>query len=154
GFFLRKRIFLHESNRVVGKSIRILSYFAEKVYLPSGVKFRSKYLNKKVEHIGYPLRAEFKIFDKVAARESIGTDPLKRLILVIGGSQGAKILTDWAQENYEILNHHGILVYCITGRFDKKIHEYPMVSSKIINSAPTGIVQPPIVYCVNFPAFF
>lgn len=122
GFFLRKRVFLHESNRVVGKSIRILSYFAEKVYLPSGVKFRSKYLNKKVEHIGYPLREEFKIFDKVAARESIGIDPLKRLILVIGGSQGAKILTDWAQKNYEILNHHGILVYCITGGFDKKIH--------------------------------
>ncbi len=29
-----------------------------------------------------------------------------------------------------------------------------MVSSKIIFSAPTGIVQPSIVYFVDFPAFF
>ena len=42
----------------------------------------------------------------------------------------------------------------LVGVLNTKIHEYPMVNSKIIFSVPTDIVQSSTVYCVNFPAFF
>ncbi len=42
----------------------------------------------------------------------------------------------------------------LVGVLNTKIHEYPMVGSKIIFSVPTDIVQSSTVYCVNFPAFF
>ncbi len=122
GFFLRKRLILHESNRVIGKSIKVLSLFADKIYLPQGMKFSLKFLNKKVEHAGYPLRKELVRCDSIIARKNIGFNKDNaRLILVIGGSQGAKALTNWAMENYKILNKKGIFIYCLTGTVDSDL---------------------------------
>lgn len=123
GALLKKKVVLHESNRVIGKSVRILSYFADKIYLPEGVNFRSRFLNKKVECVGYPIRKEFVIYDRTIARRELNIDPNKYLILVMGGSQGAKALTNWAIENCEILNQNGILVYCLTGGEEKHVGE-------------------------------
>lgn len=115
GFLLKKKVVLHESNRVIGKSVRLLANFADKIYLPSGVNFRSRSLNKKVEHIGYPLRKELVRYEQKYAQKLLGIDTDKHVILVMGGSQGAKTLTNWALQNSDILNQRGIAVYCLTG---------------------------------------
>ncbi|MDR1255318.1 MAG: UDP-N-acetylmuramate dehydrogenase [Puniceicoccales bacterium] len=114
-FFLRKRIVLHESNRVIGKSIKILSIFARTVYLPPEIKFRAKFLNKKVKNVTCPVRREIFKFSQSAAKKRLSMDSETRLVLVLGGSQGARILTNWAIENYENFNKNNVCVYCISG---------------------------------------
>ncbi|MDR3273959.1 MAG: UDP-N-acetylmuramate dehydrogenase [Puniceicoccales bacterium] len=114
-FFLGKRIVLHESNRVIGKSIKLLSIFADVVYLPPEVKFQAKFLNKKVKNITCPVRREIFKFSQLAAKERLGISAKHRMILVLGGSQGAKILTNWAVENYKSFNKNNVCVYCISG---------------------------------------
>ncbi len=115
GFFLRKKIVLHESNRVIGKSIKFLSFLADKVYLGPNMRFSLKFLDKKVQHIGYPLRKEFQKIDQTLAKRALKINEASKLVLVIGGSQGAKILTTWALENYKSLNQKNIFLYCLTG---------------------------------------
>jgi UDP-N-acetylglucosamine--N-acetylmuramyl-(pentapeptide) pyrophosphoryl-undecaprenol N-acetylglucosamine transferase len=45
----------------------------------------------------------------------LGIDFRVRLILGLGESQGAKILTNWAAENYEKFGAHGVCIYCLSG---------------------------------------
>ncbi|MDR2436313.1 MAG: UDP-N-acetylmuramate dehydrogenase [Puniceicoccales bacterium] len=114
-FLLKKKIALHESNRVIGKSVRALSIFAHAIYLPPEVNFQLRFLNKKVRHVPCPVRREIFKMDQLAAKEMLGIDFRVRLILVLGGSQGAKILTNWAAENYEKFNARGVRIYCLSG---------------------------------------
>lgn len=115
-FFLKKKIILHESNKVIGKSIRCLSLLANRIYLPENIQFGINFLDRKVRHFGFPLRKEIFPINKIEARKILGLDPEKRIILVMGGSQGAKILTKWALDNYKFLNENKIFVYCLTGQ--------------------------------------
>ncbi len=115
GFFLRKKVVLHESNRIIGKSIKILSFLADKIYLGPNMRFGLKLLDKKVQYIGYPLRKEFQKIDKTLARKNLKINEGSKLVLVIGGSQGAKVLTTWALKNYKFFNKKNIFIYCLTG---------------------------------------
>ncbi|MDR0679529.1 MAG: UDP-N-acetylmuramate dehydrogenase [Puniceicoccales bacterium] len=122
-FFLRKQIVLHESNRIIGKSIRLLSIFADAVYLPHGVKFRSKFLNKKIKNVTCPIRREIFKFSQSVAKKRLGMNAESRLILILGGSQGAKILTNWAMDNCENFNRRKVHLYCISGSHAPKNFE-------------------------------
>jgi UDP-N-acetylglucosamine:LPS N-acetylglucosamine transferase len=46
-FFMRKKIILHESNRILGKSIKLLAHLADIIFLPPDVNFKGRSLNKK-----------------------------------------------------------------------------------------------------------
>ena len=90
-FFLRIPFFLHETDSAMGLSNRILSVFAKKIF--TGFPLKTK--NSKYIFIGNPVRAEF--FDIPKGNN------LKTLhILIFGGSQGAKVLNEWAREFFNI----------------------------------------------------
>ncbi len=107
-------IFLHEANRRSGKAIRFLARFADRVYLPHGVKLRS--LGRLgARHVGFPIRRDVRHVKKDIVRRTFDLPPHSKLLVVFGGSQGAAPLNAWLEENLDAFVSKGISVYCITG---------------------------------------
>ena len=105
---------LHESNRVPGLAVRTVGRLAHRVYLPPGIRLRS--IRPMVtRHVGLPVRREIFRQPAAAARAALGLDPNHRLLVILGGSQGAAALNDWARRELSPLAGEGIQVYCVTG---------------------------------------
>jgi UDP-N-acetylglucosamine--N-acetylmuramyl-(pentapeptide) pyrophosphoryl-undecaprenol N-acetylglucosamine transferase len=62
-----------------------------------------------------PLRKEICKIEKSKARENLGIRSNGFILTVLGGSQGAGALSDWAYENFRKLNLHNIAVCCVRG---------------------------------------
>lgn len=114
-FLLRKPVILHESNRVIGKSIKFLSWMAKVVFLPKDIHFKNRSLRKKEITAGMPLRQEFEYVQSMSARSMFGLEQHARVVTVLGGSQGAYSLTKWACDNSQAINSHGISIICVCG---------------------------------------
>lgn len=105
---------LHESNRVPGLAVRTLGRIASRVYLPLGVGLGGV-SPAAIRHVGLPVRNEIAPRPRGEACHALGLDPNRRVLAVIGGSQGASALNDWVRGNLESLAAEGIQVYCLTG---------------------------------------
>lgn len=105
---------LHEANRVPGRAVRVLSRLAQRLYLPPGVRLPGR-LGLFVRHTGLPVRAEIARLPRAEARARLGVDPHQRLLVVLGGSQGAGPLNDWVSTHLESLAAAGVQVWCVTG---------------------------------------
>jgi len=103
---------LHEANRIPGKAIRVLSFFANRIYLPEGIGLKSL-LPQQIRHYGFPVRKEIKKMSKSYARKKLNVSG--KVLLVLGGSQGSMCLNEWVLKHFEILARHGINIYCVTG---------------------------------------
>lgn len=114
GYFKGIPFALHEANRVVGRSNRFLGRFARRIFLPNEVSL-SGVSSNKIHFAGLPLRQEFVPMDQAVAREKLGIKPAEKLLVVFGGSQGARALNTWAQESMPQLAQKGISLYCLTG---------------------------------------
>lgn len=105
---------LHESNRVPGLAVRTLGRMAHRVYLPAGIRITG--IRAAVtRHVGLPVRKEIVRQPQAAARAALGLNPNQRLLVLLGGSQGASALNDWARTNLQALANEGIQVYVVTG---------------------------------------
>jgi UDP-N-acetylglucosamine--N-acetylmuramyl-(pentapeptide) pyrophosphoryl-undecaprenol N-acetylglucosamine transferase len=105
---------LHEANRVPGRAIRLLSHFADRLYLPPGVRLPGR-LGLLVQHTGLPVRAEIAREPREAACRALGLDPQQRVLVVLGGSQGSEPLNQWVEQHLPVLAAEGVQVYCVTG---------------------------------------
>lgn len=114
GFILNQRLVLHEANCRVGKAVRLLKHFASRIYLPDGVSLK-KISKGVVKHCGYPLRKEFVKRNQGEARSDLGLKSDGRVLVVIGGSQGAEVLNQWVMDHFDHLADLGISIYCVTG---------------------------------------
>jgi UDP-N-acetylglucosamine--N-acetylmuramyl-(pentapeptide) pyrophosphoryl-undecaprenol N-acetylglucosamine transferase len=108
------RIVLHEANRVPGRAIRMAARFAARVYLPPGVHRRGLSIGV-LRHCGMPVRGELVRQSPARARLALGLEPDRKVLLVCGGSQGAKPLNDWIAAVLPQLAQEGIQVVCLTG---------------------------------------
>ena len=81
--------FLHESNTIPGKANRWLSRWVDGafVYFPETAK---RLRRAPVTVTGMPVRSQFRAMDTKAARVKLGLDPERPVLLVMGGSQGAR----------------------------------------------------------------
>ena len=105
---------LHEANRVVGRAVRALARFANRVYLPRGVGFEN--LNRaKLRHVGLPVRDEVRRIPRHEAAEVFGLDPNKKTLVVMGGSQAAQALTQWATERAEFWARKNVQLLIVAG---------------------------------------
>jgi UDP-N-acetylglucosamine--N-acetylmuramyl-(pentapeptide) pyrophosphoryl-undecaprenol N-acetylglucosamine transferase len=84
----RKPLLIHEQNAVPGTTNRVLAHFARRVFEAFPNTFPKRV---HAEHIGNPLRGSFLAVDTPRERfaERRGARPR---VLVLGGSQGARIL--------------------------------------------------------------
>jgi len=107
-------VVLHEANRKPGRSVRMLSGFARRVYLPPGVQLRGL-PPQALRHCGFPVRQEIRELSREAARVRLGLPVEGKVLLVLGGSQGARTLNGWLSHNFGRLAAKGISVVCVTG---------------------------------------
>lgn len=105
---------LHESNRVPGLAVRTFGRLARRVYLPTGIRLEG-IRAQATRHVGLPVRREIRRQSVAAARAALGLDPQQRVLVVLGGSQGAAALNDWARQQLEFLAAEGIQLYVVTG---------------------------------------
>jgi UDP-N-acetylglucosamine--N-acetylmuramyl-(pentapeptide) pyrophosphoryl-undecaprenol N-acetylglucosamine transferase len=111
---MRIPIFLHEANRVPGRTVRLLARIADRVYLPDGVLLMSV-PPRGIRHTGMPLRREIRHIPKAEIRQRMGIGAHEKLLVVIGGSQGAASLNDWAERHAASLAADGVSLFCVTG---------------------------------------
>lgn len=87
--FNRKKLFLHEQNTILGRTNRVLRFFATKIFTSFKDTIGLEENTKQV-FTGNPVRMQ--ILDSLAMVPAPKTHLLS--VLVTGGSQGAKIFTD------------------------------------------------------------
>ncbi len=91
---LRIPIELYELNVIPGKAIKLLSKIATKTYVCFDA---SKKILPKSLLASYPVR--FEIEDRIAKEEackSLGLDPYKKTVVILGGSQGSQFINNLA----------------------------------------------------------
>lgn len=105
---------LHEANCRPGRAVRLIKHLATRIYLPDGLRLRG-IPPERIRYLGYPVRQEIKHSLKADAWKRLGIKVPNKLLVVIGGSQGASALNSWVTHNFEILARAGISLYCVTG---------------------------------------
>lgn len=112
----RRKIFvaLHEANRQPGRAIRTLARFADRIYLPVGVRLKGIPPARMTDG-GYPIRKEIRHTKKVDARQKMKLTGHGKTLVVVGGSQGAMALNQWVGKNFKELAEHGVNVFAVTG---------------------------------------
>jgi UDP-N-acetylglucosamine--N-acetylmuramyl-(pentapeptide) pyrophosphoryl-undecaprenol N-acetylglucosamine transferase len=114
GLLLRVPLIMHEANRVPGRATREFGPFARRVWVPQGVDL-PMVRPARVRECGLPVRAEFRRKQKSAAMAELGFVPATRTLVVLGGSQGASALNDWAAGAVKPLAAAGAQIICVTG---------------------------------------
>jgi len=112
-------LYIHEQNSVPSYTNKLLSFFSKKIFIT--FEYSKKYFPlKKVVLSGMPLRKHLKervFLPKEEARKILNIPPDKDVILVFGGSQGAKKLTETALEVAKRIKD--VLFVVITGKNSK-----------------------------------
>lgn len=115
-------IVIHEQNLVPGRANRLLARFASAI----GVSFREtkSLLQGKVYLTGYPLRKRIHRIDRKRARARFNIDENATVILVTGGSRGAKSINKAVAEIAPELLRKGLWVIHSTGIGSKGYKAY------------------------------
>ncbi|HTL54830.1 MAG TPA: undecaprenyldiphospho-muramoylpentapeptide beta-N-acetylglucosaminyltransferase [Candidatus Limnocylindrales bacterium] len=85
--------FLHESNTIPGRANRWLSRMVRQAFVGFPAAARRLHC-RSTTFTGTPVRAQIHPRDTGACRAAFGLDPLRPVVLVTGGSQGAKALNN------------------------------------------------------------
>lgn len=129
-------VVIHESNAVPGLANRLLSGFARRVLVcwdePGGGRV----------NVGMPFRRGFGLSERETARRKLGLEAGDRLLLVFGGSRGARPLNRAMRDVVELLA--GVTVFWATGR-----DEFTAVRRQWTGELPSGIRLMP--YIENMP---
>ena len=89
------KTFLHESNTIPGKANRFLGRFVDEAFI-GFPEAETKLRAKKISITGTPVRPQFSTAknDPARCRTLLGLDPNLPMVLIVGGSQGARGLND------------------------------------------------------------
>jgi len=86
-------ILIHESDAVPGKANRFMEHLADVIAI--SYEMTAEYTNPtKTIFTGNPIREDILGGDIIKAKESLGIKSSKPVLLVLGGSQGAKIINE------------------------------------------------------------
>jgi UDP-N-acetylglucosamine--N-acetylmuramyl-(pentapeptide) pyrophosphoryl-undecaprenol N-acetylglucosamine transferase len=138
GKFSRAATFLHESNTIPGRANRWLSGCVDEAFV--GFASAAKRLPKSLVKVtGTPVRKQFTEQDPAACRAALGLDPSKPVILVIGGSQGARGVNQMVARSMPLFaeRHRDWQWFHIAGEQDA-----PHLRAGYANSGLTAVVHP------------
>ncbi|SHE54835.1 MULTISPECIES: undecaprenyldiphospho-muramoylpentapeptide beta-N-acetylglucosaminyltransferase [Caloramator] len=135
---------IHEQNAFPGVTNKILSHFVDRI----AITFREseKYFPKnKVVYTGNPIRKQILMANKEQAISSMGLEKNKPIVLVVGGSRGAKNINIAVVDIINELYKNGIQLIFITGEnnYNEVIEK---VKSKYQINNMKGIKILPYVY--------
>lgn len=106
---------IQEQNAFPGVTNRLASGWAKAVFVPYEEAKRIFPANAKIEIVGNPVRQEVAAAAREAGRATFGVGPNERLLLIVGGSGGAKVLNEWAVEALKLRPLSGVKVLHVTG---------------------------------------
>lgn len=100
GWLYRIPVVIHDSDAVPGRTNRASARFAKKIFV-SFAAAANFFKKQKVEVVGTPVRTELASArtTKELAKEALGFVPSAPLLLVLGGSQGARRINLFILEN-------------------------------------------------------
>jgi UDP-N-acetylglucosamine--N-acetylmuramyl-(pentapeptide) pyrophosphoryl-undecaprenol N-acetylglucosamine transferase len=106
-------VFTHESDYSPGLATRINARFASRIFAAcedtSG--FFPPALRGRISLTGNPVRSAFRSADAAAGRRFLGLPPEERILLILGGSQGAREINDLVRETLGTLTRHYTVVH-------------------------------------------
>ena len=129
-WFLKVPVVLHEANRKAGRSIRFLSGLAEDIFLPEGVLLNG-IEPRRLHHSGMPLRKEVRHIPKDEIRTRLGLPLHAKVLVVVGGSQGAAVLNKWVERHRRSLAADGIWIFLVAGPGKLQLPELETVNSDL-----------------------
>lgn len=151
GRVLMVPIFLHESDISPGLANRIVGRFALEIFISFPIKKTEYFPAKKMLSVGNPVRKDILKGSKAEAKKLFKLTEEKRVILILGGSQGAQrindkilsvlpdILKDYeiihqtGQRNFEQVRKEADVV--ITEDFKRYYHPFPFLNETEIANA-------------------
>lgn len=132
----RARVFIYEPNAYPGLLNQVTGRLAQRI----GVAFEQAgrwFDAKKVAVVGYPVRRSFLHLDRQAAREKLGMDQGRKVVLAFGGSGGARAINEAVLEALPRWQAAGLVVIHVTGRY--KGPDYDAVAETEAALAEMGI---------------
>jgi len=138
-------IVVHESDSVPGLTNLISGKISRKVFL--AFDSASKYFpTKEVEVVGNPVRSELTAgrgdeisliteIEQKEAKEFLGLDLKKPVLLILGGSQGAAVINEFVIKNIEVLTSTFQVLHQIgAGNFEEYKKDYEFLSKTLSES--------------------
>jgi len=120
------RVITHESDAQPGLATRINSRFAEKILVSfsESAGYFSDKMRKRVVQVGNPVRRELFFGKKKYGRRLVGCPENKKVLLVLGGSQGSAQINYLIRHNLDRLAKACFVVHQ-AGRVDFRQHAQP-----------------------------
>jgi len=120
-------IMIQEQNSIPGMITKSLHKKATKIFL--GSEHAKKILeNSNAIYTGNPLRKNLKILNKKKCKENLLFDTQKKLIFIVGGSQGADAINNYILNIMSFISENNYQVLWQTGNFS-----YQKIKNKINN---------------------
>ena len=132
----RARVFIYEPNAYPGLLNQVTGRLAQRI----GVAFEQAgrwFDAEKVAVVGYPVRRSFLQLNRTAAREKLGIDQGRKVVLAFGGSGGAKAINEAVLKALPRWRAAGLVVIHVTGRY--KGPDYDAVAETDAALAEMGI---------------
>ena len=129
-------IVLQEQNSWPGLATRVLSRFAEVVHVTFAESGRHLPRAKRIEQSGNPVRRGFDEIDRTVARRTLGLTQEADVVMVVGGSRGARRLSLAVAEAMPRLSAAGIEFIIQTG-----VDELEHVRRQVASVGARAIVE-------------
>ena len=127
GLHTKIPIMIQEQNSIPGMITRFLNNKADIVFL--GSEYAKKILkNSNAIYTGNPIRKNLGILEKNMCKEKLLFDKQKKLIFIVGGSQGADAINNYILNNIHFFLQNNYQVLWQTGTFS-----YKKIKNKIKN---------------------
>jgi UDP-N-acetylglucosamine--N-acetylmuramyl-(pentapeptide) pyrophosphoryl-undecaprenol N-acetylglucosamine transferase len=106
-------VFTHESDYSPGLATRINSRFARRIFTAyeDTASFFAPAFRERVVTAGNPVRPGFRNADAALGRSFLGLGPEERILLVLGGSQGAREINELVRECLPTLTKYYTVVH-------------------------------------------
>jgi len=125
----KKPFYLHEQNVELGSANKFFYRFSKKIFLSFDTTFDMLPIqfSEKLKVVGNPIRKEFYEVTYESSREQLNIPLDEKVILVFGGSLGAKNLNDAVIEKLEVIEKSGVKFYFVVGRqlYDEVVKKIP-----------------------------
>jgi UDP-N-acetylglucosamine:LPS N-acetylglucosamine transferase len=117
-WLLRRPIVIYVPDIEPGLALRLLGRYFARVIAATVKETAPFYPGKNVVETGYPLRPQMHGIDRAAAIRSFDFDPARRILLVLGGSRGARAINTLFSQIAPDLLAMGVQIIHLSGRLD------------------------------------